>query len=112
MISPETVLHRGEFLPALKSLRSCGHVVATCRVLDNWESQFGFDRDMIERESREHRIGYVLMNTKTPFDVARTPSLEKRALSGVRNRATSSPQYRRASSRLRRAPRSSPRPGP
>lgn len=36
----------------------------------------------IKRECREHRIDYVLMDTRTPFDVALTSYLEKRSRLG------------------------------
>lgn len=105
---------RGALLSALKYFRHRKHEVIVFHVLDNEESEFGFDReaifedmetkeeihvepwrirneyaaevrawsDAIKRECREHRIDYVLMNTKTPFDVALTSFLEKRSRLG------------------------------
>jgi len=105
---------RGALLSALKYFRHRKHEVIVFHVLDNEESEFGFDREAIfedmetkeeihvepwrirneyaaevrawseaiKRECREHRIDYVLMNTKTPFDVALTSFLEKRSRLG------------------------------
>jgi uncharacterized protein (DUF58 family) len=52
------------------------------RIRGEYTAEVAAWSEAIKRECREHLIDYVLMNTKTPFDLALSSYLEKRARLG------------------------------
>jgi len=57
-------------------------VVEPWRIRSEYRAKVREWSDAIKRECREHLIDYVMMSTRTPFDVALASYLEKRARLG------------------------------